>query len=292
MKLIFRGKLTEPAGALIPADDHGLLYGAGAFETFRTYRGKCFLLERHVERLWRTLCLLRIENMDTLLAADLPRLESAVGDLLAAEGRTDAVFRYTVSAGPGGFGLPSGPYREPWDMLTMRPLPPQPPAAGVPLRVLETRRDSGEQFPRGKSLAYLNSLFAWRELQQTAAGPGEQGLMLDARGHVCEGVTCNIFWIHGETLFTPSVETGLLPGVHRAHLLGLASAAGLAVCEGGWVLEELLKAEAVGVINAATGPVAVGEIVDLDGKTRWRRNAVDPAGFSRMVEAYRASLPQ
>jgi 4-amino-4-deoxychorismate lyase len=292
MKLIFRGKLTEPAGAMIPADDHGLLYGAGAFETFRTYGGKCFLLEQHRERMWRTLRPLRIEKMDTLLAADLSRLESAAGELLAAEGLADAVFRYTVSAGPGGFGLPSGPYREPWDMLTIRPLPPQPPASGVPLRVLETRRDSGEQFPRGKSLAYLNSLFAWRELQLATDGTGAQGLMLDARGNVCEGVTCNIFWIHGGTLFTPSVETGLLPGVHRAHLLGLAPAAGLTVREGCWPLEVLLEAEAVGLINAATGPVAVGEMIGTDGNIRWRRNAVDPAGFSRMVETYRASLPQ
>jgi 4-amino-4-deoxychorismate lyase len=292
MKLIFRGKLIEPAGAMIPADDHGLLYGAGAFETFRTYGGKCFLLEQHVERLWRTLLPLCIEKTDTLLVSDLSRLESAVGELLTAEGVTDAVFRYTVSAGAGGFGLPSGPYREPWDMLTIRPLPPEPSAAGAPLRVLETRRDSGEQYPRGKSLAYLNSLFAWRELQQADMGTGAQGLMRDTRGNICEGVTCNVFWIHGETLFTPSMETGLLPGVHLRHLLGLASAVGLTVREGCWPLAELFKAEAVGLINAATGPVAVGEIIGTDGNVRWRRNAVDPAGFSRMVEAYRASLPQ
>ncbi len=285
--LIFRGKLMETGEARIPADDHGLLYGAGAFETFRTYGGKCFLLERHRERLWRTLTPLRIENTDTLLIQDLARFERAVGELLAAGGGQDVVLRYTVSAGAAGFGLPQGAYREPWDMLTARSLPPP---EGVAVRVLGTRRDSGEQFPRGKSLAYLNSLFAWRELQQ--AGPAAaQGLMLDGHGNVCEGVTCNVFWIHEGRLCTPAVETGLLPGVHRAHLLELVRQAGMEVCEGLWPLSALAEAEAVGLINAATGPVAVREIVGEDGKTCWQRNAVASEGFSRIVGLYRASLP-
>lgn len=289
--LIFHGELMQAASACIPADDHGLLYGAGGFETFRTWGGRCFLLERHRERLWRTLEPLCIENTDTLLIADLPRLERAVAELLAASGGGDAVLRYTVSAGSAGFGLPAGPYREPWDMLTLRPLPPAPLPEGVRLRLLETRRDSGEQLPRGKSLAWLNSLFAWRELQADGE-PGEQGLMLDAHGHVCEGVICNVFWIQAGALCTPSPETGLLPGVHRGHLLDLARRAGMEVREGQWPLSVLEQAQAVGVINAATGPVPVREILGRDGKPLWRRNAVAPAVFSRMVELYRASLPQ
>ncbi|MBC2596072.1 aminotransferase class IV [Ruficoccus amylovorans] len=289
--LIFRGELREAHEAHIPADDHGLLYGAGAFETFRTWGGRCFLLERHRERLWRTLEPLCIENTDTLLVADLPRLERAVAELLAASGGGDAVLRYTVSAGSAGFGLPAGPYREPWDMLTLRPLPPAPPPEGIRLRLLETRRDSGEQRPRGKSLAWLNSLFAWRELQANGE-PGEQGLMLDVRGSICEGVTCNIFWIQDGALCTPSLDTGLLAGVHRGHLLELAQGAGVEVREGEWPLSVLEQAQAVGVINAATGPVSVREILGLDGKPLWRRNAVAPAAFSRMVELYHASLPQ
>ena len=288
--LIFRGKLMEEAGASIPANDHGLLYGAGAFETFRTYGGRGFLLERHWERLRRTLDRLCIENMDTLLFADASRMQAAVDELLAAQGGGDGVLRYTVSAGVGGFGLPAGPYREPWDMLTSRALPPGPSAEGVALRVLDTRRDNGEQTPRGKSLAYLNSLFSWRELQAIGE-PGAQGLMLDAAGNLSEGVTCNVFWIQGGALFTPSVETGLLPGVHRAHLLALAPQAGLEVCEGCWPPEALAGAEAVGLINAATGPVKVREVAGVAGNTLWRCNAVDSDGFTRIVKHYRASLP-
>ena len=37
--------------AVISVYDHGFLYGMGLFETFRTYEGKPYLLERHLKRL-------------------------------------------------------------------------------------------------------------------------------------------------------------------------------------------------------------------------------------------------
>ncbi|MGE9292486.1 MAG: aminotransferase class IV [Puniceicoccales bacterium] len=281
----------EPSAVRIAPDDHGLLYGEGGFETFRTFGGKCFLLDKHRERLMRTLAPLRIEKIDTLMFAESGSLQSAVKELLAAEGLDDAVFRYTVSAGAGGFGLPRAAYDEPWDMLSVRRLPAPPPEGGVPLRVLETRRDSGEQQVRGKSLAYLNSLLGWRELQGSGTEPGGQGLMLNVRGEVCEAVTSNIFWVKDGVLFTPSVETGLLPGVHRAHLLELAPQVGIEAREGRWPLQTLCEADAIGLINAAIGPVAVSSLSDESGQVPWRRNAIEPDAFSRMVNAYRASLP-
>ncbi len=288
--LIYRGKLVTPEEALVPADDHGLLYGAGGFETFRTFAGKGFLLDKHLERLRRTLSLMCIENLDTLLMVSEERLTRAVDELLTATGRTDGVFRYGVSAGPAGHHLPQGPYTRPWDMLTVRDLPAAAPEGGLTLRLLQTPRDSGEVSPRGKSFAYLNSLIAWRERQGCEGA--HEGLMLNAAGQICEGVTCNVFWIHAGELKTPSVEMGLLPGVHRGHLLELARAEGITVCEGKFSWEEFLQAEAIGTINAATGPRRVGTVQDRVGVSVWRANPVAPEAFSRIVELYHASLPQ
>lgn len=288
--LLFHGKLTDPASAMVPADDHGLLYGAGGFETFRTFGGKVFLLEQHLARLRRTLAPLCIENLDTLLLASTGKLEAGVHKLLEASGRADAVFRYTVSAGPAGHHLPQGPYLRPWDMLILRELPPKPPADGITLRVTATARDSGERSPRGKSLAYTNSLIAWRE-QEGWGQAGAQGLMLTPVGMVSEGVTCNIFWIQNGTLCTPSVETGLLPGVHRAHIMELAKANGIPVATGAWPVEELCRADSIFTINAVTGPVLVRELQDVNGKTIWRRNAVASGSILTLLNVYEASLP-
>ncbi|MDU5949767.1 MAG: 4-amino-4-deoxychorismate lyase, partial [Paenibacillus macerans] len=45
------GVPTPAAEAVISVMDHGFMYGIGLFETFRTYGGRLFLLERHLERL-------------------------------------------------------------------------------------------------------------------------------------------------------------------------------------------------------------------------------------------------
>ena len=51
MIISINGSFCEEKDALVSAYDHGFLYGMGLFETFRTYQGKAFLLEAHLERL-------------------------------------------------------------------------------------------------------------------------------------------------------------------------------------------------------------------------------------------------
>lgn len=52
MKYIgFNNGVIDAKKAVVSALDHGFLYGIGLFETFRTYGGVPFLLERHLERM-------------------------------------------------------------------------------------------------------------------------------------------------------------------------------------------------------------------------------------------------
>ena len=51
-KVYIGGKLFEKADAKISVFDHGLLYGDGVFEGIRSYCGKVFRLEQHVDRLY------------------------------------------------------------------------------------------------------------------------------------------------------------------------------------------------------------------------------------------------
>ena len=51
MIISLNGSLCDEKEAVVSAYDHGFLYGMGLFETFRTYQGKAFLLEEHLERL-------------------------------------------------------------------------------------------------------------------------------------------------------------------------------------------------------------------------------------------------
>ena len=79
-----------------------------------------------------------------------------------------------------------------------------------------------------------------------------EALQLDAQGHIAEAGSSNLFWLSGDTLYTPSLETGALNGVTRRRVMELSP---YPVKEGLYVMEELIAAEAVVLTNAAQGIV-------------------------------------
>ena len=54
MKVYINGKLVPEQQAKISVFDHGLLYGDGVFEGIRAYNGRVFMLDAHIERLFRS----------------------------------------------------------------------------------------------------------------------------------------------------------------------------------------------------------------------------------------------
>ena len=54
MKIYMNGKLVDKAKAHVSVFDHGLLYGDGVFEGIRAYNGRVFMLDEHVDRLYRS----------------------------------------------------------------------------------------------------------------------------------------------------------------------------------------------------------------------------------------------
>jgi para-aminobenzoate synthetase/4-amino-4-deoxychorismate lyase len=74
-------------------------------------------------------------------------------------------------------------------------------------------------------------------------------LFLNLRDEVTEGAINNIFVKKDGLLFTPSVECGLLPGVHRRHLLETKPS----VIERVLYLEDLRNADAIYLSNAVRG---------------------------------------
>jgi branched-chain amino acid aminotransferase len=57
------GRISAERDAVISVFDHGFLYGEGVYETLRTYNGRVFLYDRHVQRL---------RNSARMIALDVP----------------------------------------------------------------------------------------------------------------------------------------------------------------------------------------------------------------------------
>ena len=248
----------------LAADDHGALFGAGFFETFRTRDGEPVRLAEHLARLRAACDRIGIRIPEASLAAGPApeRWSPALRALSAESGMTDGVFRLTVTAGaPTG-----GDYAAPREFLTVRPPPPGPPAEGISIHLLDTRRTPGEWTPRPKSLNYLNSLLASRELAPRRKHPADEGLMLDAGGRMAEGVFANLVWIRDGVVHTPHEDTGRLPGIGLAHLTNRLRGAGVEIREDFATTEDLLSADAVAMVSCVRGVVPVKALFSSDDK--------------------------
>jgi len=286
MKILFNGQLTNQDEAVISAFDHGFLYGMGLFETFRTYGGRPWLLEKHAERLAKGCGMLGIGYKP-----DVGRMQQGVAELLAANGLEDGYIRWSVSAGEGEIGLPAGDYARPNEIVYVKTLAPDEPATrpGKTLRLLNLRRSTPEGAFRLKSFHYMNNIVAKRELQAAGAVHGTEGLFLDGAGHVAEGMVSNVFWLTAGKLYTPSADTGLLEGVTREYVIRLAQAEGIPVEEGLFGWDSLLAADEIFVTNSVQEIVPVVKLEDDQGQGRWMGLRDGGAGTItiRLMQGYR-----
>jgi len=283
MKLWRNGTICDESEAVIPITDHGFLYGMGLFETFRTYGGKPFQLRRHIERL-----LAGCEELRIAYAPSAEDVARAVDETIRANGLHDAYVRWSVSAGSAPLGLPpASGYERPNVVIMAKPLGP-PPAAPKELRLLALRRSGPEGIVRRKSFHYMNNVLGKWELASRFASPSAEGLFAEASGSLVEGVVSNVFWATGGTLYTPSVDTGCLPGVTRDIVLELARAAGIPVEEGRYGFEALAEADEAFVTNSVQELVPVGSLFDDADAVRRRWDEAPGPMTKRLQSAYRS----
>ncbi|MBB5174882.1 aminodeoxychorismate lyase [Texcoconibacillus texcoconensis] len=261
MYLYVNGLFQKETEAVISPFDHGFMYGVGLFETFRTYQGHPFLLDDHFVRLQKSCQELKIPflyNRDEV--ADI------ISRLLELNQMDDAYFRWNVSAGEGPVGLQTEGYDQPTTIVYTKRLSVNNDYLEKRLVVLNTRRNSPEGTSRLKSHHFLNNIYGKREVGND---PNVEGLFLNDEGDVTEGVVSNVFWIKGDRLYTPHVETGALEGVTRSFLLYLARFVGLTPIEGRFPIEHMYDAEEVFITNSIQEIVAIRSLDEhlFPGKT-------------------------
>ncbi|CAH1229171.1 Branched-chain-amino-acid aminotransferase [Paenibacillus allorhizoplanae] len=264
MIISINGILTEETQAVVSVYDHGFLYGIGLFETFRTYNRKPFLLAEHLRRLTDG-----CHELGIAFEPNLQKLTHLIEELLHANHLEEAYIRYTVSAGVEALGLPSGDYTKPSEIIYIKPLPPRDETIylhGKALQLLKLPRNTPEGMYRFKSFHYMNNILARRELGKYAWATGAEGLMLSEDGYVAEGIISNLFFAKNNSLYTPSLDTGILPGITRAHVIDLAQQLQLPTQDGLYRWEDLVDAEEVFLVNSIQEIVPVTTLYTPSGQ--------------------------
>ncbi|MFC4303132.1 aminodeoxychorismate lyase [Cohnella boryungensis] len=287
MSILYNGQLMSRNEAVISAFDHGFLYGMGLFETMRTYGGRPWLLEEHAKRLEEGCAMMGIRY-----APNPDAMRRRIGELLQANGLSDGYIRWSVSAGEGEIGLPTGAYAAPNEIVYAKGLATDDPATrhGKILRLLKLPRSTPEGAHRTKSFHYMNNIAAKRELLESGAPAGTEGLFLNGDGRIVEGLVSNVFWLLNGKLYTPAAETGLLEGITRAYVIQMAEREGIRVEIGCYGWEEIAGADEVFLTNSIQEIVPVTRLEDASGQGGPPGGRAEGGPItSRLMRLYRAA---
>ncbi len=224
-KVWINGQLYEKPDAKISVYDHGLLYGDGVFEGLRSYGGKVFRLNEHLDRLW---------NSAKAIALEIPlsreQIARAMDETLKANGLADGYIRLIVTRGAGTLGLDPARTSDPQviiitDLIAVYPAELY--DAGLEIVTASTLRNHPAALnPRIKSLNYLNNILAKIECLQAGC---MEALMLNHKGEVAECTADNIFLVRNGVITTPPTDAGVLEGITRDAVIELARESGLEV---------------------------------------------------------------
>jgi branched-chain amino acid aminotransferase len=253
-------RLVPEQEARVSVFDHGLLYGDGVFEGLRSYGGRVFRLDAHLDRLWasaRSICL--------TIPVSKEAMARAVIDTLAANGLEDGYVRLIVTRGAGSLGLDPNRCSHPQVIViadTISLYPREYYEKGLRIITAATQRvQSAALSPRIKSLNYLNNIMA--KLEGLQAGCVE-ALMLNHKGEVAECTGDNVFVVRSGRLLTPPPDAGILEGITRNAVMELAHAAGIDCREATLTRHDLYTADECFLTGTAAEVIPV---VEIDGRT-------------------------
>ena len=91
---------TDPAAMVLPMDDHMAHRGHGVFDTAHLHNGHLHMLDRHIERFFKSMAAANIPP-----PLDEATAKSLILRVAAAGGLREGQLRFYASAGPGGFAL-------------------------------------------------------------------------------------------------------------------------------------------------------------------------------------------
>ncbi len=256
LQIYIAGQFYSKEDAKISVYDHGLLYGDGVFEGMRSYSGKVFRLDEHLQRLYESAHAIHLQ-----IPISKNEMEQAVKETLKRNNLHDAYIRLVVTRGAGSLGLDPNRTSHPQviviaDSITLYPQEYY--EKGLEIITASTIRSHPAALnPRVKSLNYLNNIMA--KIEGLQAGCIE-ALMLNHKGEVAECTGDNIFVIKHGKLKTPPIDAGILEGITRNAVIDLAKQSGIEVSEASMTRHDVYVADECFLTGSAAEVIPVIKI--------------------------------
>lgn len=236
----------------VPADDRGLHYGDGLFETLLIRGGRPRFLEAHLARLMSGCSRLAIPfDAESALRAEIAAACARAPNL--------AVLKIIVTRGSAtrrGYAPDAEVPRRLVSLYETAPL-----SADLRNGVdLVFASGSVAEHPGLAGLKHLSRLESvWASSEARAAGAFD-ALLRAASGHVISGAMSNLFVVRAGRVQTPCVDRAGVAGILRQVVLRECVSLGIAATEQPLSAEDLLSADEAFITNARIGVVPVRRV--------------------------------
>ena len=226
----FNGEWMPYGDVRISPEDRGFVVADVVFDIGRTFGGKPFVLDRHIDRLYRSLKYMRIDPgltpdemtsvCEEAVERNLDRLDEA-GDFQIHPFVTRGV----------GHGI--GDVASPTVCVAIKPVAFESFARfyveGAHGVIARTRSYSSDTMdPKVKHHSRANFVLA--ELEANDVDPGASPILLDQDGNLTEGIGYNVFLVKDGALKTPT-DRSILQGISRSVIFDVAGQLGIEVVE-------------------------------------------------------------
>ena len=261
--VIINGNLILENEAFIPVKNSGFLYGDGLFETIKVHKGRIFLLEEHILRLYSSLSFFNYrisglkdfknkikENIDELIRIKNLATKDAFVKIVVCRGEYKNRMDYKTSQetliiifAEEFKGYPATAYLE-----------------GVDVVISSIKRVSYQnEIYRHKVLSYFENIFSRNEAISKGAS---ESIFISADDFILEGSVSNIFLISKETVLTPSLDFNILAGIIRGKVLKICRDNNIEAKEEKLKPKDLNEADEIFITNSLIGILPVKKIED------------------------------
>lgn len=221
----------EPSDGRIPVTDSSVLRGDGCFEVMKSYGGRPFAVEEHLDRLQR--------SADALGIPLPPRADLVTWIEKSAAELGDGAVRVVVTRGSNVPGLDDPPivivFGHGWERT-------EGPTRLFSVEAPWHAAGAAWDLAGAKVISYAPNMAASRRAK---AEGYDDAVLVTPDGLILEGPTFSVAWVVDGSLETPELGLGILDSITRRKILEVAADLGLETVEGRWGLSRLEKADEV-----------------------------------------------
>jgi branched-chain amino acid aminotransferase len=242
--------------ATVSVLDRGFTYGDGLFETMRSYSGKIFRLECHLDRLLQSARSIFID-----LPMTKNEIRSAINASIQINMLSNSIVRITISRGEQDPGINIDYNAPPTVVIFARPLERIPKKIyknGVGIKLYKNSGIQIQGIPNQiKSCNYLSNIL----LRERGIKEGFfESILLDHNNNITEGTISNIFIIKNNQLKTPHVNKFVLSGITRQAILDICRENSISFMEDTITEKNMQEADEIFLTNSVIGVLPVSQI--------------------------------